>query len=1386
MSRRFLIAIGVGVYRDSGITDLPGAPADADRVRRLCSDLGYREVLPDLAAIPGRDIPHRIETWAHEARLGAEDVVVVYFAGHAEKNSERHHLLCSDYEPGRWTTAVPSEELARPLLGGAFKHLLVVLDTCYAGAGGGEVAAVAADLAATQSQPVGRWTLAAARGKETAADNAFVDALEHALGSLGRSPGVEEIVKEINAYFIQRGRRQCATYSTVDNPGTGPFFHVPRGSGAVDHARIAELHRLDNARFGISGRGVRNVSDPGDYFSARTTALAELLSWLGSGTHDRRARVVVGDPGSGKTALLGRLLMLTDRQHPARRHLRPGSGPSPEMDVLALHARGDDVFAELANVLGNPRASHDELQLMLSVRDTPLLVIVDGLDEAPDSGQFARMLRPFTTLPELRLVIGSRRPHLPELGTGITVINLDGADQVAPADLVSYARDVLLDAQDPGSLSPYRDRFEDATEVGEVIAESAGHMFLYAQVTASAVVKGQITVDTTEPGWKDRLPNDINQAYSTYLARFGDQRRKVERLLRPLAYAQGAGLPRSTVWPAMATALSGERCTADDVHWLLETAGEYISEHPSADGPVHRLFHETMAGYLRRSFQDADSHRTITFALLDLVPADPSGRREWTVAHPYLHRHLATHAAAAGLLDRVLADADFLVHASPDDLLRVLHGTPGQTGGAIYRASASVHRHLDHRRRRQLLAMDAARFNAGDLHRELSRSLSWATRWATGQQISPALRTTLPGGGGIASVACTTVHGDAVAVTIGAGRTVRTWELTTGLPGATFKLRASDPVACATAPDRPLVIVGDTEGTAWVWDLITDTQTEFPSGQGTIHAVACGILHGDPIAVTGGEDGSLHVLDLVTHDRTVLSGRRGWVKAVAYRVVAGRPTAAALGSDGVIQLWDLAEGTLSRLVGSHAQAMDLDLAELDGEPVVMTVSDSTKVWDARTGAARAEMGRGDGWANAVTCTVLGDRPVAVIAGDQGTVHVRDLATGESRAILTGHRSWVNAVTCVEVDGHPLAVTASDDGTVRSWDLTVATAGGLPASGHTAEVTALDGAVTAGRTVVVSVSEDRTARVWDLLTGEIRNVLTDHETAVYDVACTVVNDCPVAVTGVGDGTLGVWDLNTGEPAHSLHGHSGLVHLVSCTDVDGRRTALSASSDRTVRVWDLATGDLTWILGEHEGPVRTIAVTGIGGAPVLLTGGHVGPVRMWNLATGEVLATLPDSAGGGAIATTTIGGRPVAVVNNLRDNSTSLWDLAGLARTPLTAPPAHALTVHESVQGNGPVAVLACLDRTVQIWDLTHDERLSTLRGDVGLVRQVGSLMIDGRPAVVTTGNDNTVRLWDLSTARELATIDFAGPVGSVRYFAQDARLVVATGWDLAVLEKKADG
>ncbi|MER7313334.1 WD40 repeat domain-containing protein, partial [Streptomyces halstedii] len=73
--------------------------------------------------------------------------------------------------------------------------------------------------------------------------------------------------------------------------------------------------------------------------------------------------------------------------------------------------------------------------------------------------------------------------------------------------------------------------------------------------------------------------------------------------------------------------------------------------------------------------------------------------------------------------------------------------------------------------------------------------------------------------------------------------------------------------------------------------------------------------------------------------------------------------------------------------------------------------------------------------NAVACTVVDGRPVAVTASDDHTVRVWDLATRQQvGAPLTGHTDEVNAVACTVLDERPVAVTGSDDHTVRVWDL----------------------------------------------------------------------------------------------------------------------------------------------------------------------------------------------------------------------------------------------------------------------------------------------------------------------------------------------------------------
>ncbi|MDO0937558.1 caspase family protein [Streptomyces sp. DG2A-72] len=87
--RRFLVSVGVGTYKDSGIPDLPGATVDAERVARLLAPMGYTRVLGELSSNPSRGaLVEGLDEWAYEAELGPEDTVVVYFAGHGQKDGQ--------------------------------------------------------------------------------------------------------------------------------------------------------------------------------------------------------------------------------------------------------------------------------------------------------------------------------------------------------------------------------------------------------------------------------------------------------------------------------------------------------------------------------------------------------------------------------------------------------------------------------------------------------------------------------------------------------------------------------------------------------------------------------------------------------------------------------------------------------------------------------------------------------------------------------------------------------------------------------------------------------------------------------------------------------------------------------------------------------------------------------------------------------------------------------------------------------------------------------------------------------------------------------------------------------------------------------------------------
>ena len=160
-----------------------------------------------------------------------------------------------------------------------------------------------------------------------------------------------------------------------------------------------------------------------------------------------------------------------------------------------------------------------------------------------------------------------------------------------------------------------------------------------------------------------------------------DEAERARDLLRPLAFADGAGLPWETMWAALAAKLSGRSYTDEDLIWLIQEAGSYVVEAMESEQSVYRLYHAALAEYLRQGRDEDRIHGAFTDFLIDSVPASRAGRN-WSAANPYVLAHLATHAQRTGWLDHLLLDPGYLINASrPGCWRRFPRAGPGRGTG---------------------------------------------------------------------------------------------------------------------------------------------------------------------------------------------------------------------------------------------------------------------------------------------------------------------------------------------------------------------------------------------------------------------------------------------------------------------------------------------------------------------------------------------------------------------------------------------------------------------------------------------------------------------------------------------------------------------------------
>jgi WD40 repeat protein len=1420
--RRYLIAVGITKdLAESG----PAIEESVQRMTRvLTEDFGYKRVT-QLDIDPAAD---QIEKgiWEFCKDCGPDDIVVLYYTSHADADETLEtHRLWTGSTIGGVVGTLETKKLAELMLARTgLQNALIILDTCFAGKGAAEALKASAPA---MGRGAGKTLelITAGYPREQVVAGHFARLFELAVANpavAGREPRYLRLGGIVNVINTDESRPPWQTVSLSElfrKTDLEPFFPNRRfnrqlhGLDMLTQLRVEQQklrasdlrdHFLPRARGMLPPAPGEDVpAELGWRFVGREAALRDLVGWL-KNKDDLSARLVTGGPGSGKSAVIARLVVLSDhgwRRTVPMEGLADDTIPPEGSLAEGIHARGLTNPQVLAAVCAAANVKADSpADLLSNMRGASLTVAIDAIDEALDPpGLVSGILQPlveFGPAQGLRLLLGTR-PHLLEtLGmTSSSVIDLDDKRYADPASLNRY---VLRGLESGDPRSPYHSVPEDVVAaVAKAVAEAAGRSFLVALIVSRTLSSVTEVPDPADPSWRESLPGNAADAMHKDLeTRLGDEADRARDLLRPLAFAYGAGLPWEDLWAGLSSKLSGRDYTDDDIMWLIQEAGSYVVETTESDQSVYRLYHAALAEYLRKDCDEDHIHSLFSQFLMDGVPTSRSGR-DWSAANPYVLAHLATHARSAGVLDSLLLDPAYLIKAKPAGLQAALPAARDPdavlAGRAYLRAVHQLRDRPPEDFSFSYLELASRITHADKLSSRIAARAPrrrWSVPWTHWPPEHP--HRILDGQLGLVSGVICVDRGDGtpVVASIGHDGKLRTWDAVTSEPGGTYTVGDAPLVAVRAARlpgGRTVIVLLAADGMLHIWDMSTAALLRtIPVGSSwrrltglryadlTLRCLAG--PDGRQFALAGGPGIRTSMWELPSGRRVAAFPARATPASIEFMELIDRSTVIAASLGGAAWwICDLETGQelpyeirripfawLRSLYDRIIRGSHVTYYAIGGGPPVAAVRffrGKATVWDLTASYPLGTWRRGP---DAVDVRLTDGRtvklplplPQKIIqrrqpAEDPGTlVPLRGQAYGSSWLDRGSHEPLSPQL---EVTGRFVRVGFEKPGRGPV---------ALTLAGHTADVTGCDWTrLPDGQVIVVTSSRDGTVRRWDISSIEpgAREENASAQVAPHRIVSVPLEDgTPLGLT-VADGIdVALWDLRTGEFGGELRERRAPPCAIGAARMAGLGPiAVTFDADEIMRTWNLPDGDQRAQFPAD--PIRWPSGTALtqlpDGASVAVTSGHGRKIVVWDLATGRMRHVLTGHQGWSACVTCVQGWglRPCAVAAGT-GNRVSVWDLRrGQRRNHFRiVPPWTFLTRHSAGQAHavcalplerGRILVLAAtFDGMVRALEPRRFPWGARRAGAVPASVVATATLINGRAVVVTAAEDGVLRIW----------------------------------------------
>ncbi|MFV5992555.1 WD40 repeat domain-containing protein [Streptomyces sp. NPDC056231] len=1114
-------------------------------------------------------------------------------------------------------------------------------------------------------------------------------------------------------------------------------------------------------------RGVTVDTERGYRFRGRTTALTKIIQWIG-GRYERRALVVTGSPGVGKSAVLGRIVTTADAAIAASLPPEDDGIRAPIGSVAcAVHAKGKtalDVACEIARAASAtlpaqiddlPAALHSAL---VSRPVKGFTVVIDALDETVSAEQ-ARLTVTRIVLPLVETcsdvgvrVLVATRPRddegnlLDVFGPAAEVINLDSSEFFEETDLAAYAEATLRLLGDERPGNPYLDH-KVASPIARRIAELSERNFLVAGLVART--HGLYDDVAIRPEDVSFTPT-VEAALRNYLQRLPDVGSvKAEVALSALAYAEAPGFPID-LWKTAVAAISGiDLSVAEVKNFARSSAANFLIETSSIDEvSQYRLFHQALNDALIAGRRDGSSRKEDERAIARSFIAEGRSLR-WQNCSPYMFKSLPNHAHRGGILDEILVDNEYLLRC---DLPRII---PLADDGA---SEATRHRAQLLRKvpqaigatpeeRVSLFSVSELQERLGSNFKEYPAHTPYRAEWTT---VTPrSEEVTLEGHTGGVGALCAVKAGGRQLLASGSengnlrlsdpssGETVRVLEGHAGTVIALCSIQTGGRTLLASITADSTTSATRRANEVWLWDPTTG------------------------IKIRALNNDSKEAADT---DAFALRSVR----------VGGNDLLAMAHFSGRVSIWDPLSGRCLRTVSSVNWVEAICTATLESrEFLICSEAGDISIVDPRSGGIVRRLGEedegdiskdyytGEQEINSICQVVVGGIPCVASASTMG-VTLRRLDSGRATLTIEAPDEAIRGV-CVVNDGETDLLAGFCNEVILLWcPQTGRVVRRL--KGHTEDVLAICSVQVGRRAMLASSGVDNSVRLWDP-NAAIGHTLSELTHGVHTVQSFSLQSRPSVLSCDYNGAVRLLSVKSGKTVRLIRRGPQGVGSVLSSQVAGKQVVLTGGLDGTIRMREpLALDEFVPIFQSHTAPVVAMCRVNVFDWSLIASADRSGLICVWDPISGECVLRIEDwySAAYDVCGLPSGGDTLIACAGeNWTGGSLAIMNpVTGEVVRKLCDQPDWVLCV-EGFEVNGSnFLVTGGRDTLVRIWDPLSGNPIATLEGHTDWVTSVALFRSRGATILVSGGDDRTVRLWDPVEHRRLMEIPVYHPVTSI--------------------------